>query len=109
MQHCAPIRGLVPVCGDRSVRRYTRLRRMTEPNELYAYFTVSGDFDPAGISALVGVAPTESWVKGSTNPRTQRERRFSRWSLYSRLERSRELEAQIADVVGQLGATRTAS
>lgn len=75
---------------------------MTEPNEQYAYFTICGDFDPAEISKLVGVTPTESWVKGSINPRTQRERTFSRWSLYSRIERSCELEAHVADVVEQL-------
>ncbi len=81
---------------------------MTEPNEQYAYFSITGDFDPADISMAVGIAPTESWVKGSTNPRTQRERRFSRWSLHSRLERSCELEAHIADVVKQLGANKNA-
>ncbi|HXB66738.1 MAG TPA: DUF4279 domain-containing protein [Candidatus Acidoferrales bacterium] len=79
---------------------------MTEPNEQYAYFTVTGDFDPADISQLVGVPPTECWLKGDVNPRTQIERKFSRWSLYSRLERTRELEAHIADVIEQLGMNR---
>ncbi len=79
---------------------------MTEPNEQYAYFTIIGDFDPADISKLVGVTPTEAWVKGDINPRTQLERKVSRWSLYSRLERSRELEAHIADVIEQLGAKK---
>jgi uncharacterized protein DUF4279 len=44
------------------------------------------------------VTPTECWLKGGVNPRTQLERKFSRWSLYSRIERTRELEAHIADV-----------
>jgi hypothetical protein len=80
---------------------------MTEPNEQYAYFTISGDFDPVDISKRLGVMPTEAWVKGDINPRTQLERKFSRWSLYSRLERSRELEAHIADVIEQMGAKRS--
>jgi len=79
---------------------------MTEPNEQYAYFTIRGDFDPVDISKLVGVTPTEAWSKGSINPRTQLERKFSRWSLHSRLEKSRELEAHIADVIEQLGAKK---
>jgi hypothetical protein len=79
---------------------------MTEPNEQYAYFTITGDFDPAELSGLVHTKPTESWVRGSVNPRTQHERQCSRWSLYSRLERSRELEAHIADVIEQLGANK---
>jgi hypothetical protein len=76
---------------------------MTEPNEQWAYFTLTGDFDPADISRLVGVKPTECWLKGDVNPRTQMERKFSRWSLYSRLERNRSLEDHISDVIQQLG------
>jgi hypothetical protein len=82
------------------------LRSMTEPNEQYAYFTITGDFDPADISKLVGVMPTECWLKGDINPRTQYERKFSRWSLYSRLERTRELDAHIKDVIDQLTAQK---
>jgi len=82
------------------------LHRMTEPNEQCAYFTIVGDFDPAEISSSVGVTPTEAWVKGSINPRTHLARKFSRWSLYSRLERSLELQDHIADVIGQLEAQK---
>src|ERR1035441_458422 len=86
---------------------YFTCTRMTEPNEQYAYFTIRGDFDTAEISKLVGVTPTEAWVKGDINPRTQLERKFSRGSLHPRLERSRELEAHIADVIEQLEAKET--
>jgi hypothetical protein len=79
---------------------------MTDPNEQYAYFSITGDFDPAEISRTVGVAPTEFWRKGDVNPRTQLERKFSRWSLYSRLGRTCELEAHIADVLEQLAGKR---
>ena len=77
---------------------------MTEPNEQYAYFTVAGDFDPGDVSELAGLAPTECWSKGDVNPRTLMERKCSRWSLYSRLERTQSLEDHIADVIEQLGA-----
>src|SRR5580698_6575961 len=80
---------------------------MTESNEQYAYFTVVGDFDPADISKLVGVTPTERWLKGDVNPRTQMERKFSRWSLYSRLERNCSLEDHITDVIQQLGENKS--
>jgi hypothetical protein len=80
---------------------------MTEPNEQYAYFTLTGDFDPADISKLIGATPTECWLKGSANPRTQLERKFSRWSLYSRLERNFSLEDHIKDVIQQLSENKS--
>ena len=80
---------------------------MTETNEQYAYFTVNGDFDPSDISQLVGMPPTKSWRKGEINQRTHLERKFSRWSLYSRLERTCELEAHLADVIQQLNANKS--
>ena len=81
---------------------------MTEPNEQYAYFTITGDFDPADVSAELGTPATECWLKGSVNPRTQRERKFSRWSLQSRLARTCELEAHITDVIEQLEERKAA-
>lgn len=79
---------------------------MTDANEQYAYFTVNGDFDPSDISQMVGMSPTKSWRKGEINPRTHFERKFSRWSLYSRLERTCELEAHLVDVIQQLNANK---
>lgn len=81
--------------------------KMTEPNEQYAYFSMTGDFDPGEISKVVGLAPTECWRKGDVNPRTQVERKFSRRSLYSRLARTCELEARIANVIEQLAENRS--
>jgi hypothetical protein len=77
---------------------------MVEDNQQYAYFTVTDGFDPAEITVRVGVQPTESWRRGDICPRRQMERKFSRWSLYSRLGRDQELEAHIADVLAQLDA-----
>jgi Domain of unknown function (DUF4279) len=75
---------------------------MVENNKQYAYFALEGDFDPADITARVGVQPSECWRRGDICDRTHRERKASRWSLYSRLERSQELEAHICDVLAQL-------
>jgi hypothetical protein len=75
---------------------------MTETNEQYAYFSIVGDFDPTEITLQAGVTPTECWLKGDLNPKTQLERKFSRWSLHSRLGRACALEAHIADVIQQL-------
>lgn len=77
---------------------------MTDSNEQYAYFTVTGDFDPAEISRAVALQPTECWKKGAINPKTQLERQFSRWSLFSQLERQDRLEAHIQNVLNQLGS-----
>ena len=77
---------------------------MLDENRHYAYFGVADGFDPAEITARVGVEPTESWRRGDLCSRTRRERKFSRWKLYSRLERSRELEAHVRDVLAQLDA-----
>lgn len=80
---------------------------MTESNEQYAYFTVCGEFDPASISQHLGISPAEAWRMGDINPRTQLERKFSRWSLYSRLARTCELEAHVADVIEQLEVNKS--
>jgi hypothetical protein len=77
---------------------------MVEDNQQYAYFSVHDGFDPAEVTARVGVQPTESWRRGDICPRTHRERKFSRWCLHSRLSRDQELEAHIRDVLAQLDA-----
>jgi hypothetical protein len=74
---------------------------MTKDNEQYAYFTVVGDFDPKAITGRLGIQPSESWEKGSRNERTHFERKFSRWSLCSRLDRSATLEEHVQDVLHQ--------
>ena len=75
---------------------------MVEDNQQYAYFSVSDGFDPAQITARLGVEPTECWRRGDICPRSQMERKFSRWSLHSRLPRDQELEVHIRDVLAQL-------
>ena len=74
---------------------------MTKDNEQYAYFSVTGDFDPSSITSLLSLEPTEQWMKGTRNERTHFERKFSRWSLESRLPRSSSLEDHVRDVLEQ--------
>jgi hypothetical protein len=75
---------------------------MTKPNEQYAYFTVTGDFEPARISERLQLEPTDSWKKGERNEVTHYERKFSRWCLRSRLPDTEKLEDHIRDVLNQL-------
>lgn len=77
-----------------------------QKNKLYAYFTITGSFDPSDITQIVGISPTESWQQGDLNPINQRERKFSRWSLYSRLDQEQELEAHLRDVLSQIDSNR---
>jgi len=74
---------------------------MTKENEQYAYFTVTGDFDPTVITDQLGIQPSESWRMGDRNERTHYERKFSRWSLKSRLDHSATLEEHVRDVLDQ--------
>lgn len=75
---------------------------MSNLDEQYAYYTVTGAFDPTEITNRLGVQPSTSWSKGEVHPRTGLERNFSRWSLCSRLRRDMPLEAHILDVLTQL-------
>jgi hypothetical protein len=75
---------------------------MSKPNEQYAYFTIVGDFDPEEITRVLTISPSDSWRKGDLHPRTRLERKFSRWSLKTRLPKTEPLEAQISDVLSQL-------
>jgi hypothetical protein len=75
---------------------------MSRPSEQYAYFTITDSFDPEEITHRTGVNPTDSWKKGDLHPKRGMERKFSRWSLCSRLEADRSLEDHIRDVLVQL-------
>src|SRR6266550_999308 len=75
---------------------------MTKNNEQYAYLTVVGEFSPKTITAQLGLEPSEAWMKGDRNERTHLERKFSRWSLNSRLDRSASLEDHVRDVLEQV-------
>ena len=73
-------------------------------NEVYAYATlVDTPILPDEITKRIKIQPTETWNKGDVNPQTRFERKFHRWSLYSRAPRSEEdPEVHIKDVLDQL-------
>lgn len=75
---------------------------MKKPNECYAYFCVSGSFEPDQITERVGVKPTQSHREGDPLPKGTARYKTSRWQLHSRLERSSSLEEHITDVLDQL-------
>lgn len=75
---------------------------MPEPSEQYAYFTITDSFDPEEITRRAKVIPTDSWKKGDLHPIRGLERKFSRWSLRSRLGAAHPLEDHITDVLKQL-------
>ncbi|MDH5858166.1 DUF4279 domain-containing protein [Lampropedia aestuarii] len=75
---------------------------MSESNKCYAFFSLTGEFDPEEITRRLGVKPSDTWRKGDWHPRVQRERKNSRWKLESRLTRLQPLEDHIADVLAQM-------
>ena len=75
---------------------------MRHENEHYAYFTICSGFDPDEITKRVGINPTESWKQGELHPKTGRERKLSRWSLFSTLPKDQPLEAHVRGVLAQL-------
>ena len=80
---------------------------MIRENEYYAYLTFFGEFDPAEITASIGIEPTDCWRKGDRSEQTHMERTFSRWSLFSRLERVESLERHLDDVLEQCAPVST--
>ena len=74
----------------------------TRANEFRAYFTLAGEFDPAEVTSLIGMAPSRAWKKGDLNERTHMERKFSRWSLDSRLDQGWPIVEHMRDVLSQL-------
>jgi hypothetical protein len=80
---------------------------MTKLNEYYAYLCLSGSFDPADITKKIGITPTNWSREGDPIAGSEHHRKCSRWSLYSRLEKSdSDLERHIVDVLNQLDANR---
>jgi hypothetical protein len=76
---------------------------MTRPNEFRAYLTFTGEFDPDEITERLQLVPSNAWKKGDRNEKTHMERKFSRWSLESRLPQAEPIVSQIRDVLAQVG------
>jgi len=81
---------------------------VSEPNECYAYFGISGSFDPAEITNRVGIIPTRTAGEGESIPGSNARKKYSRWSLHSRLERTATLEMHVLDVLEQLDGNEPA-
>jgi len=75
---------------------------MSKVHEIYACFTITDSFDPAEITRRIGIEPTESWRKGAIHPKSRLVRESSRWSLFSRLARTAELEDHVRDIIAQM-------
>ena len=75
---------------------------MSTPDTWYAYFGISGSFDPAEITRRIGVSPSyEIWL--GEPGRYAKAVKCSRWQLRSRLETTDPLENHVRDVLNQLG------
>jgi hypothetical protein len=75
-------------------------------NKCYAYFMVSGSFDPAQITERMGVNPTESSLEGELIKGSKMVRKCSRWILRSHLDTTATLEQHVSDVLAQLDAKK---
>ena len=73
-------------------------------SEIYAYFMLTGmEFDPDEVTAKVSINPTESWRKGDLiSARGTRRHKENGWSVYSKIEKSADLEEHINSVLEQL-------
>ena len=80
---------------------------MTDTNECYAYFYVTGSFVPSLIIARLGIKPTQYKLEGDPNPRTNIGNKCSRWDLHSRLAKTAALELHVSDVLTQLDENRS--
>lgn len=83
---------------------------MPQPNEQYVELTLTGSFDPAEITAMVGFPPHESWRTGEMYPHAKLkiERPLDGWLLRSRLATAEPLEAHLADLLSQMEQQREA-
>jgi len=88
---------------------YVKYDRPSKPeHEPYAYFCLSGAFDPDEITPQVGVLPCETARAGDAVGRSQRKRQNSLWKLRSRLQGSGDIDQHVTDVLDQLDTSRTA-
>jgi hypothetical protein len=80
---------------------------MTTPDTWYAYFYITGAFEPDDITRKVGITPTYS-VKVGEPGRYIKNAKCSHWQLRSRLDAKEELELHVKDVLDQMDANKTA-
>ncbi len=78
---------------------------MSLPDTWYAYFVVTGSFEPSDITRKVGISPTYAIKEGDPG-RYAKAVMCSRWELKSRLDSELPLELHVKDVLDQLDANR---
>ena len=68
----------------------------------YAYFALMGDdFDPAAITKVLGIEPTDSWRKGDPGKHIQRLK-YTGWELRSSRDEPLDMNSLIKEVIDQL-------
>jgi Domain of unknown function (DUF4279) len=75
------------------------------PGTRYAYFVITGSFEPTDITRTVGISPTYA-VKEGEPGRYAKAVKCNRWELRSRLDSQASLELHVKDVLDQLDANR---
>jgi Domain of unknown function (DUF4279) len=83
---------------------YERLPRPEDERKPFAYFYLTGMFDPDEITAHAGVAPSETARVGDSIGESGRKRLASLWGLRSRLQPSDRVDLHVEDVLNQLDA-----
>ena len=79
---------------------------MQKPDSWYAYFHVTGSFDPDDVTRRVGVLPTETKREGDAIGTTSKKRPCSLWALHSRVNPSAPLDEHVRDVLDQLDSNK---
>jgi|SRR5579883_2442928 len=73
-------------------------------SEIYAAFILQGrDLDPEGVTAAVGIQPSETWRSGDlVSDRAIIRRKLDGWKVDSSLPLSSSLEEHVENVLGRL-------
>ncbi|WBA44381.1 DUF4279 domain-containing protein [Hymenobacter canadensis] len=70
----------------------------------YVYFALKGDtFDPAEVTARLGVVPTRTWQKGDPTTYGNRQWQYSGWQLSTAIgTEPLDIDRLVTEIVGQL-------
>ena len=79
---------------------------MTSPpltSREYAYFSITGPGNHEFLTEKVGIAPSDAWNVGDTNPSSGKPRKFMCWKLRSGLDDTSPLDHHIDQLLLFLG------
>jgi hypothetical protein len=79
---------------------------MSTQDTWYAYFGISGSFDPTEITKRIGMSPTYA-VRHGEPGRFIKAVNCSRWELRSRVEETSPIEEHVKDVLDQLDTNKS--